>query len=76
MKTKVTPAYPQLAKRMNIRGTVKVEVVIAANGLVKTARVIGGHPLLVEPAVDAVRQWKYEPGPAETTTTVEFHFTE
>jgi TonB family protein len=75
VKSKVAPAYPELAKRMNVTGTVKVEVVIAANGIVKSTKVIGGHPLLVEPAVDAVRKWKYEPASSDTTTTVEFHFT-
>lgn len=76
IRTKINPAYPALAKRMNITGTVKVEVVVAANGTVKSTKVIGGHPLLIDPAIDAVKQWKYEPAPAETTSTVVFHFTD
>ena len=76
IKTKVTPNYPQLAKRMNVTGTVKLEVIIGPSGIVKTAKVIGGHPLLIEPAVDAVKQWRYEPAQTETVTTVEFHFTD
>ena len=75
IKTKVAPSYPELAKRMNVTGTVKVEVVIAANGMIKSTKVIGGHPLLIEPSVDAVKKWKYEPASADTTTTVEFHYT-
>jgi len=75
IKSRVSPAYPELAKRMNVTGSVKVQVVIAANGSVKSTKVIGGHPLLVEPAVDAVRKWKYEPSNEETTETVEFKFT-
>lgn len=75
LKSKVSPLYPDLARRMNLSGTVKVEVVIGANGAVKSTKVIGGHPLLVEPAVDAVKKWRYEPGSGDTTTTVEFHFT-
>lgn len=70
---KVQPAYPELAKRMNVSGTVKIEVVIASNGTVKTTRPLGGHPLLIQSAIDALKAWRYEPGP-ETTTTVEFRF--
>ena len=75
VKTRVQPVYPDLAKRMNVTGSVKVQVVIAANGTVKSTKVIGGHPLLVESSVDAVRKWKYEPSNEDTTETVEFKFT-
>jgi TonB family protein len=74
VKSKVSPSYPELARRMNLTGTVKVEVVIGSNGVVKSTKVIGGHPVLVEPALDAVRKWRYEPASEETTATVEFHF--
>ena len=74
VKSRVAPAYPELAKRMNVTGTVKLQVTIAPNGTVKTAKVIGGHPLLVDPAMDAVKKWKYEPGSADTTEIVEFRF--
>jgi TonB family protein len=74
VKTKVSPAYPDLAKRMNVTGTVKVQVVVGTNGTVKSTKVIGGHPLLVESSLDAIKKWKYEPATEETTTTVEFVF--
>jgi TonB family protein len=74
IKSRVSPVYPDLAKRMNITGIVRVEVVIAPNGNVKSTRVIGGHPLLVEPTVEAVKKWKYEPGNEDTTQTLEFKF--
>lgn len=74
VKLRVQPVYPDLAKRMNVSGSVKVEVVVAPNGSIKSTKVIGGHPLLVESAVDALKKWKYEPGNSETTTTVEFKF--
>jgi TonB family protein len=54
---------------------VKVMVVIASNGSVKSAKPLGGHPLLIESAVEAVKKWKYEPAAEETTTTVQFTFT-
>ena len=74
VKSKVAPVYPELAKRMNVTGAVKLQVTVLPNGTVKGAKVIGGHPLLVDPAVDAVKKWKYEPGNEETTSVVEFHF--
>ena len=40
-KSKVQPAYPELARKMNLSGTVKVEVIVAPNGTVKEARVVG-----------------------------------
>jgi TonB family protein len=75
VKTRIDPIYPDLARRMNVTGTVKVMVVIGTNGSVKSAKPLGGHPLLIEPSVEAVKKWKYEPAPEETTTTVQFMFT-
>ena len=74
IKSKVSPVYPDIAKRMSITGSVKVEVVIAPNGTVKSTKVIGGHPVLVDCAVEAIRKWRYETAPEETTQVVEFKF--
>ena len=74
VKTKVAPAYPELAKRMNVSGKVKIEVIIAPDGHVKSTRAIGGHPLLVQACQDAVKEWKFFPAPEETTQIVEFDF--
>jgi TonB family protein len=74
VRTRITPTYPELARRMNVSGIVKVQVVIAANGTVKSTKLVGGHPLLVEPSIEAVRKWKYEPSNEESTETVEFKF--
>jgi TonB family protein len=74
VKTKALPAYPDLAKRMNVVGKVKIEVVIAPDGHVKTTRVVGGHPLLVQACQDAVKEWKFVPASEETTQVVEFEF--
>jgi protein TonB len=59
---------------MSISGVVKVQVVVAPNGAVKSARIVGGHPLLVNAAVDAVKKWKFENAAEETTGIVEFKF--
>ena len=73
-KTKVSPVYPELARRMSITGTVRLAVVVAPNGQVKNTKAIGGHPILVNAAMDAMKQWKFEPAPAESTGVVEFRF--
>jgi TonB family protein len=74
VQTKVAPVYPELARRMNIAGTVKVIVVVAPNGTLKNTRVLGGNPVLVNAAVDALKRWKFEPASQESTGTVEFKF--
>jgi TonB family protein len=74
VKSKISPVYPDIARRMNITGTVKVAVVVAPNGNIKSTKVMGGHPLLVTAAVDALKKWKFEPASDETTGTVEFKF--
>ncbi len=73
-KSRVQPVYPDLARRMNLAGTVKVEVVVAANGTVKDAKVLGGHPVLAGAALDAVRKWRFEPAAGESTGVVEIKF--
>jgi len=73
-KSKVQPVYPELARKMNLTGTVKVEVVVAPNGTVKDAKVVGGHPVLANAALDAVRKWRFEPAAAESAGVVDFKF--
>ncbi|MGA7632495.1 MAG: energy transducer TonB [Terriglobales bacterium] len=73
-KFKVAPAYPDLARRMNITGVVKLEVTVAPNGTVKSAKLIGGHPVLANAALDAIKKWRFETGPDETTGIVDFRF--
>lgn len=73
-RTKVAPVYPALARRMNITGTVKVLVVVAPGGSLKDTKVVGGNPLLVNAAMDALKKWKFEPADSESTGTVEFKF--
>jgi TonB family protein len=74
IKSKATPSYPELAKRMNVNGTVKVQVTISPAGSVKATKLVGGHPLLAEAAMDAVKKWKFEPAGEETTQVVAFNF--
>jgi TonB family protein len=70
-----TPAdYPAVAKSMNIHGTVKLEVQVAPNGTVKNMSVRGGHPMLVQSALNAVGHWHFEPAAHETKEVVELKF--
>lgn len=73
-KSKVQPIYPELARKMNLSGTVKVQVVVAPNGTVKDAKVMGGHPVLATAALDAVKKWRFEPASTESSGVVDFRF--
>ena len=68
------PAYPDLARRLQISGTVKIAVVVAPNGAVKSTKVIGGSPLLVRAATDAVEKWKWSSSAQESTELVQLNF--
>jgi len=57
----VNPAYPPLAAKAHVQGSVILEAVVDEEGSVSTLKVLSGHPLLVEAALQAVRQWKYSP---------------
>jgi TonB family protein len=73
-KTQVKPVYPELAKRMRLSGKVRIEVTISADGTVKNARVVGGHPVLAEAAKDALRGWRFESAAGETRQIMDFVF--
>jgi TonB family protein len=73
-KSKVQPTYPELARKMSISGTVKIEVVVAPNGTVKDARVVGGHPVLASAALEAAKKWRFEPASAESSGVIDFKF--
>ena len=72
--SRVAPSYPELAKKMHIHGMVRVEAVVRPNGFVKSTRVLGGNPVLVEAATEAVAKWKFESAPNETTEVVQLAF--
>ena len=75
----VNPVYPPLARDAHISGTVVVEAVIDEHGNVVQAHVVSGHPLLIDAALKAVLQWKYEPTslngqPVSVELQVQVHF--
>ena len=74
------PVYPPLAKQARIQGTVRLQAVISKDGTIQELQVLSGHPLLVQSALDAVRQWRYQPTllngePVEVVTTIDVVFT-
>jgi protein TonB len=79
LMNKVQPQYPPLARQTRISGTVRLHAIIGKNGAVEQLEVMSGHPLLVQAALDAVRQWKYQPTtlngePVEVDTTIDVIF--
>ena len=69
-----TPTYPETARQFRLSGVVKVQVVIGPDGQIKDAKVIGGHPLLVNAVQETLKNWKYTPASSETTATLVFNF--
>jgi TonB family protein len=74
VKARVAAEYPALARQMGVAGKVKVEVTITADGKVASTKIVGGSPVLTMAAVEAVKKWKFEPGPKETVEIIEFEF--
>jgi TonB family protein len=71
VKTSVKPDYPDVARKLHITGTVRLEATVAPDGKVRDTRVVGGSPMLAQEATNAVKKWKYEEAPKETVETVE-----
>jgi len=72
--TRVEPDYPEALKRLYIGGVVRVEVVIAPNGVVRSTKLLGGSPILGQSSMKAIKQWKYAPAPAQQVMTVKVEF--
>ena len=75
VKNRVDPVYPDLAKRNNISGSARVELLITTDGRVKDVKVLGGNPVLVDAVIAAVMKWRYEPAAAESSVVIKFDFT-
>jgi protein TonB len=80
MVKRVSPVYPPLAKQARIQGTVILSAVISKDGTIQDLKVVSGHALLIQAALDAVKQWVYQPTqlnnePVEVSTEIEVHFT-
>jgi len=71
---KVVPTYPSLARKAGISGVVRLVAIVPANGSVKSIEAIGGNPVLITAAEDAVKEWKYSPATRETRQMIELRF--
>ncbi|MGA2886473.1 MAG: TonB family protein [Terracidiphilus sp.] len=77
---KTAPVYPQLAKEARVSGTVVIQATISRTGSIQNLRVVNGPTMLRQPALDAVKSWRYRPylldgEPVEVETTVSVTFT-
>ncbi|HEY2468593.1 MAG TPA: TonB family protein [Terracidiphilus sp.] len=76
---KSIPLYPIIAKTAHIEGTVELQATISKTGTIENLRVMSGHPMLQQAAIDAVKTWRYRPyllnqQPVEVETTVDVIF--
>jgi len=74
------PVYPPLARQARIQGTVRLTAIISKDGTIQSLQVVSGHPLLVPAALEAVKQWIYQPTllngePVEVITQIDVNFT-
>jgi protein TonB len=72
--TRVDPDYPNALKKLYIGGSVRVEVLVAPSGAVKSTKLLGGSPILGQSTMKAIKQWKYAPAAADETLTVKVEF--
>ena len=68
------PEYPEIAKRMSIKGVAQVEASVRRDGTVKDVKIIGGHPVLADALAKTVMGWQYEPAAKESQVVVRFVF--
>ena len=73
-KSNAPPEYPELARRVGIRGIARVQVTVAPDGSVKNVKELGGNPVLVDALTRAVKKWKYEPADKTSILEVQFSF--
>jgi len=72
--SRVDPDYPVALQKLYIGGVVRVEVVVSANGSVRSLKLLGGSPILGQSSMKAIKQWKYVPAPTDETLTVKIEF--
>jgi TonB family protein len=74
VKTRVSPIYPDLARRMKVSGMVTVEATVDAEGKVNEAKTIAGNRLLAPAAEDAVLKWRFAPSSSTSKVNVSVNF--
>jgi TonB family protein len=71
---RVAPVYPELARKLNLKGSVKMRVTVSPDGRPRNAEILGGNPVLAKAAQDSVLRWKWSPAAHESQETVELRF--
>ena len=71
---RVEAKYPDILRKKNIGGTVRLKAVVKADGSVKSVEVVGGNPILAEAARAALMQWRFATGGGESTVDVAMNF--
>ena len=74
VKQRVSPAYPELAKRMHVSGVVRISATVAPDGSVTATKTVSGNHMLAAAAEDAVHKWKFVPASDQSTVEVEINF--
>jgi TonB family protein len=74
VKSRAAPVYPEIAKRMRVTGVVRMEVTVDAEGKVTDVKLLSGNQMLAIAAEEAVRKWRYVPGPGQSTLNVDINF--
>jgi TonB family protein len=72
--TRVAPVYPEIARRSHLGGVVRLEVLVARDGKVKSAKPVGGSPVFIQAAIEAVQKWRFETGAADSIENVQIEF--
>ena len=78
--TQVNPIYPALARQARVTGKVRLTAIIGRDGAIRNLQIMSGHPLLTPAAIEAVKQWRYQPTllndePVEVITQIDVNFT-
>lgn len=74
VKSRVSPVYPEIAKRMRVTGTVKLEATVDAAGMVTDVKTVSGNHMLSTAAEEAVRKWRFVPGDGPSTVNLDIRF--
>lgn len=71
---KVEPYYPEVLRERNIGGTVRLKVLVKADGKVRNVEIEGGNPILAQSAVRAVKEWRFAPADHVSVNLIVIHF--
>ncbi len=74
VEKRVSPIYPEIAKRMHVSGVVHIEATVAPDGSVTAVKATTGNKMLTLAAEDAVKRWKFVPGDGQSTVGIDVNF--